>query len=238
MTKAISTKRTRKTTAIDSSPPAPRSGKRLAPEEREEQIVQKSIQYFAAHGFSASTHELAREIGITQPLLYRYFPNKEALVDRVFNEVYLARWNPDWEDWLKDRKLPLHDRMCRYYRDYARTILKKEWIRIFIFAGLTREGINNRYLSRLREKVFEVVLNELRHEYNIPDPTPEQLEEEIELVWSIHASIFYIGMRKWVYGLPIPKNLDRLIEQKVVSFLNGAPSVMQAMRASTRSKGK
>ena len=205
-------------------------GKRLAPEEREKQIVDKAIQYFAAHGFSASTHELAREIGITQPLLYRYFPNKEALVDRVFHEVYLSRWNPDWEDDLKDRTKPLHQRMCAYYKDYARIILRNEWVRIFIFAGLTREGINNRYLKRIREHIFELVLSELRHEYKISDPSPQQLEDEVELVWSVHASIFYIGMRKWVYGLDVPKDIDRLIEQKVASFLDGAPAVMRNMR--------
>jgi AcrR family transcriptional regulator len=204
--------------------------RRLSPEEREEQIIHKAIQYFAAHGFSASTRELAREIGITQPLLYRYFPNKEALVERVFHEVYLSRWNPDWEDWLKDRSQPLDERMRRYYKDYARIILKNEWIRIFIFAGLTREGINNRYLTRLREKIFDVVLSEIRHEYDIPAPTLEQYDDEIELIWSVHASIFYVGMRKWVYGLPTPKNIDRLIEQKVNSFLHGAPEVMREMR--------
>lgn len=122
-------------------------GKRLAPEEREQQIVEKAIKYFATHGFSGGTRELAKEIGITQPLLYRYFPNKEALVDRVFQEVYLARWNPDWEEWLKDRSQPLKERMTRYYKDYAKFILRSEWIRIFIFAGLTREGINQRYLK-------------------------------------------------------------------------------------------
>lgn len=205
-------------------------GKRMSPEEREKQIVDKAIQYFAAHGFSASTHELAREIGITQPLLYRYFPNKEALVDRVFHEVYLSRWNPDWEDDLKDRTKPLHQRMCAYYKDYARIILRNEWVRIFIFAGLTREGINNRYLKRIREHIFELVLSELRHEYKISDPSPQQLEDEVELVWSVHASIFYIGMRKWVYGLDVPKDIDRLIEQKVASFLDGAPTVMRNMR--------
>jgi AcrR family transcriptional regulator len=212
------------------SPPSPIGAKRLNPEEREEQIVRKAITYFAANGFSASTRELAREIGVTQPLLYRYFPNKEALVERVFQEVYLSRWNPDWEDWLIDRSRPLKERMYRYYKDYARIILKNEWIRIFIFAGLTREGINNRYLARIREKIFEVVLEEVRHEHGISAPNPEQHEEEIELVWSLHASIFYVGMRKWVYGLSIPKNIDRLIELKVTSFLDGTPAVMRWIR--------
>ena len=216
--------------------PAPPVNKRMSPEEREEQIVQKAIQYFAAHGFSASTRELAKEIGITQPLLYRYFPNKEALVERVFHEVYLSRWNPDWEDWLKDRSQPLDERMLRYYKDYARIILKNEWIRIFIFAGLTREGINNRYLKRLREKIFDVVLSEIRYQYDIPAPTLEQYEDEIELIWSVHASIFYVGMRKWVYGLPTPKNIDRLIEQKVNAFLHGAPEVMRELRDPTQVK--
>lgn len=216
----------RDSTRIES--PAPT--RRLNPEEREEQIVQKALRYFAAHGFSASTRELAREIGVTQPLLYRYFPSKEALVDRVYEEVYLSRWNPDWEDWLKDRSLPLKERMFRYYKDYARIILKNEWIRIFIFAGLTREGINNRYLSRMRHRIFELVLRELRHEYGIPAPTPDQHELEVELIWSLHASIFYIGVRKWVYGLAVPKDIDALIELKVTSFLEGVPSTIRAMR--------
>jgi AcrR family transcriptional regulator len=216
----------KKSAGTEAPPPA----RRLNPEEREEQIVQKAIRYFAAHGFSASTRELAKEIGVTQPLLYRYFPSKEALVDRVFDEVYLSRWNPDWEDWLKDRSLPLKQRMFLYYKDYARIILKNEWIRIFIFAGLTREGINNRYLTRMREKIFELVLEELRHEFGISAPTPEQHELEVELVWSLHASIFYIGVRKWVYGLPVPKDIDALIELKVSSFLDGAPTTIRSMR--------
>ena len=215
---------------------APRIAKRLTPGEREEQIVQKAIHYFATYGFSASTHDLAREIGITQPLLYRYFPNKEALVDRVFSEVYLSRWNPDWEDWLRDRNFPMEERLRRFYKDYARIILKNEWIRIFVFSGLTREGINNRYLTRLRERIFDVVLTELHHEYKLAKPTPEQYEEEIELIWGIHASIFYVGMRKWIYGLSIPRDLDRMIEQKVAAFLGGAPGVMRDMRASPRHK--
>lgn len=205
--------------------------RRLPPEEREQQIVEKAIKYFAAHGFSASTRDLAKEIGITQPLLYRYFPNKKALVDRVFQEVYLARWNPDWEDWLKDRSQPLQKRMNQFYKDYARVILRSDWIRIFILAGLTREGINNRYLARLRERIFDLVLAELRHEWNLPEPTPQQHEDDIELVWSLHASIFYVGMRKWVYGLSVPKDVGRMIEQKVAAFLNGAPVVMRGTLA-------
>jgi AcrR family transcriptional regulator len=207
--------------------------KRLSPEEREQQIVSKAISYFATHGFSASTRELAKEIGITQPLLYRYFPSKDALVDRVFQVIYLSRWNPEWDGLLRDRSMPLSRRLQVFYKQYAAMILQSDWIRIFIFAGLTRQGINDRYLAGLRERVFDVVLQELRFETGVTDPTPQQYDDEIEFIWGLHAAIFYIGVRKWVYGLPVPQDLDRLVSQKVEVFLSSAPKALRSLRRAT-----
>ena len=216
------------TTAIGKKQSTPR----LSPEDREEQIVQKAIRYFATNGFSAGTRDLVKEIGVTQPLLYRYFPSKEALVNRVFEEVYLSRWNPEWEDILRSREGPLRDRMYMFYKSYSKTILKREWIRIFVLAGLTREGINQKYLDRLREKVFDQVLCALRDEYRLAAPTEQQYEDEIEMIWGLHASIFYLGMRKWVYGMQIPRDMDRTIEQKIDMFLDGAEATMRRIRES------
>jgi AcrR family transcriptional regulator len=205
---------------------------RLTREEREQQILQKAIQLFAERGFSVSTHEIARALGITQPLLYNYFPTKEALVDRVYDEVFVRRWDPLWEDWLADRSHPLEHRLKRYLKDYARFILKSDWIRIFISAGLSREGINQRYVARLRERHFMVIARELRREYGIPEPrNDEELEDEIELIWSMHSSVFYIGMRKWVYGLPTPEKLDHVIDMRVEAFLVGVPEVLKRSRS-------
>lgn len=212
----------RKTAAV-------KTARRLAPELREQQIVEKAIEHFTRHGFAGSTRELAREIGITQPLLYRYFPSKEALIDRVYAEVF--SWRPAWESDLTDRKVPLLERLRRFYCDYARVILREEWIRIFIFAGLTREGINTKYLSKLRARVFLPVLEEVRNDFGISEPrSPAELESEIELLWALHASIFYLGVRKWIYGLKIPKDIDSLICSHVDAFVHGAPAVMSELR--------
>jgi AcrR family transcriptional regulator len=202
------------------------TGRRLAPEEREQQIVQKAIEHFATHGFSGSTRELAREIGVTQPLLYRYFPSKDALIDRVYSEVY--KWDPVWENQILDRSVPLLDRLMGFYRSYARTILQREWIRTFIFAGLSKEGINTKYLTQLRERVFLPVLRELWAEYGVVAPTTSaELEVQIELIWSLHASIFYIGVRKWVYGLPVSEDIDSIVDRQVDTFLNGAAAALK-----------
>lgn len=205
--------------------PAPR--RRLAPEDREHQILQAAIGFFARHGFEASTRDLARELDITQPLLYRYFPTKDSLVERVYEEVFVRRWNPEWEEWLADRTLPLDERLKRYLKDYARFVLRNEWVRIFMYAGLSRAGINQKYLGRLRERHFVLIARELRHAFAIRAPRDaEEEDEEVELVWAMHSSVFYIGVRKWIYDLPAPRALDRLIDLRVDAFLSGVPQVL------------
>ncbi len=76
---------------------------RLSREERRNQILDRAVAFFSVHGFDASTRQLARSAGVTQPLLYNYFPSKEALIRAVYERVYLNRWNPDWDAVLADR---------------------------------------------------------------------------------------------------------------------------------------
>ena len=217
------------TLATNSEEPAPR--RRLAAQDREDQIVQAAIDFFARRGFDAGTRDLAKELGVSQPLLYRYFPTKEALVDRVYEEVFVRRWNPEWDEWLADRSVPLGDRLKRYLRDYARYVLRNEWVRIFINAGLSRAGINQKYLARLRERHFRVIARELRHTYQIPEPQDSGAEdEEVELIWAMHSSVFYIGVRKWIYQESVPRDLDRVINLRVDAFILGVPAVLRAQR--------
>lgn len=209
--------------------------RRLAPEVRERMIVDKAIDHFATHGFSGSTRELARQLGVTQPLLYRYFPSKEALIDRVYEEVY--SWDTSWEKLIRDRTVPLQDRLVRFYQAYAHTILRREWIRIFIFAGLTREGINSKYLTRLRERVFNPVMDEIRQAHGLAAPSgTAERAVELELIWSLHASIFYVGVRKWIYGLPVTEDIDSHIEHQIDAFLNGTPAALKKLLVTESAK--
>jgi AcrR family transcriptional regulator len=228
----------RKKTEEAATPQArPATARRLAPEVRERQILLKAIDHFATHGFSGSTRELARQLGVTQPLLYRYFPSKEALIDRVYDEVY--QWDSSWEKLILDRTIPIQERMITFYHGYSRIILRREWIRIFIFAGLTKEGINSKYLARLRERVFVPVMNEIREAYGVePANNAQQRAADLELIWSLHASIFYIGVRKWIYGLPVPDDLEGQIALQIDAFLNGVPAALKQLRPASASAAK
>src|SRR5919107_5269416 len=53
---------------------------RLPRAEREEQTLEAARVLFAERGFAAVTmDEIAAEVGVTKPLLYTYFGNKEGL---------------------------------------------------------------------------------------------------------------------------------------------------------------
>jgi AcrR family transcriptional regulator len=202
--------------------------KRLDPRERERQIVEGAIRFFAEVGFDGQTRELAKRLGITQPLLYRYFPSKEHLVERVYQEVYVNRWKSRWEHLIKDRSRPLEERLIELYRDYMQVVSRYEGVRIFMSAGLAGGELNRRYLAIVREKLLEPLCVEVRIAFDLPDPAVVPLTwEEVEMATALHGSIYYAGIRKWIYEFPYPPDLDGHIARVVRTYLKGAPPVLR-----------
>src|SRR5260370_36230851 len=68
-----------------------RRRRRLDPEDREREIVDGAVAFFAEGGFDGGLRDLAKRLGITHQQLFRYFPTKEALIERVYKEMYLSR---------------------------------------------------------------------------------------------------------------------------------------------------
>ena len=191
--------------------PLPR--KRLKREDRDREIAAAAVTFFAEVGFDGDTRELARRLGVTQSLIFRYFPNKAALIERVYQEVYVGRWNPYWETIIADRSVPLQDRLVRLYKDYSRISLTYDWVRIFMFSGLKGEDINTRYLKFLRSRILEQIAIEVRADLGLPAPEEIPIKtSEVELAWGINSRIFYLGQRKWIFNMPLEMDIDTIIE--------------------------
>ncbi|MBO9123770.1 MULTISPECIES: TetR/AcrR family transcriptional regulator [unclassified Rhizobium] len=206
----------------------------LSAEEREQQIVSKAIEFFSDYGFQASTREIAKHIGITQPLLYRYFKTKNDLIDRVYKEIFLTRWKGEWQTELQNRDAPFRDRLKRYLRNYCDSILDRNWIRIFLLGALNDQTINRRYLAMLQERTFPIILNELYASIGIDSADEHNRSLDNEILWSFHSSFFYIGVRKYVYQLDVPENLDEIVDARVDAFLDGAESEFISRRKKIR----
>ena len=192
----------------------------MTAQQREQQILDGAIAFFSKRGLEGQTRDLAREIGITHPLLYHYFPTKKALIERVYNEMYLGKWKPEWEQWLDSDELDLEGKLARFYQDYATTILSPEWVRILIFSGLSDGYIPDKYLAMLQTKLFPRIIRETRRSLGIADQA--DTEREAQLVWGLHGGIFYLGIQQWVYNQPVPADIQPIINDRVQAYIAGA----------------
>jgi AcrR family transcriptional regulator len=201
---------------------------RLLPDDRAQQILAGAISFFADRGFEGQTRELTSRLGISKGLLYRYFPGKDALIDRIYEEVFIGRWSVQWDEMIADRSTKLLPRLKSFYVQYALKMLHNyEWVRIYLLSGLAGASINRRFGNFVAEHVFRPVLNELRHEFKLPDIQKLPVSEpEMELMWGLHGAIFYIGIRKWVYHVEIPKDAEGAVELLVDGLYANASKLM------------
>lgn len=73
--------------------------RRLKPEERRRRLLERGAELFALHSYDElSMRDIAREAGISKPLLYHYFPSKRAFFQATLAqaaEELRARTEPD-----------------------------------------------------------------------------------------------------------------------------------------------
>lgn len=198
------------------APPARRT--RLSPEARKQEVLAEAILYFADEGFDGGTRGLAKRMGITQPLLYRYFPSKDDLVNEVYRAVYLDRWQNGWEDTIRDRSLPIDTRLTRFYQSYTSTVFDRNWLRIFFFAGLKGLDLNARYLQRVESVLLAPIWAETCAAFGQPAPAATGTHD---LVWQMHGAIFYHGIRQQIYG-DHSVSIDQTITLAVKTYLGAA----------------
>jgi AcrR family transcriptional regulator len=191
-------------------------------------IVDEAIRFFAEVGFEGQTRALAERLGVTQPLLYRYFPDKDALIERVYQEVFMNSWDPAWTGELRDRSLPLRERIIRFYRSYTRCHFRFVQVRLFMYAGLKDPALASRYLEFIRDNLFVPLCLELRADAGLPVDLPAG-EYEIECAAALHGAITYIGVRRWVYHVEVPEDTDRVVANAVDSFLNGMSATLRSI---------
>lgn len=222
--------------AVSAAPRRPVAAKapvkaRLSPAERERQIIDGAIAYFSEVGFTGQTRELSKRLGITQPLLYRYFASKQALVERVYKTVFEGRWNPAWVSLLRDRSIPLRDRLIEFYRQYSDATYRPDWLRIYLYAGLSGPVLNRRYIKLLQRELLPVYCREVRTYCGVDSPDLPVSSEEIEFIWSLHGGIFYYAVRQHVYLLKMDVDFMFKVEYAVDNFLAGAKTVYPKLLA-------
>jgi AcrR family transcriptional regulator len=201
--------------------PAKRTRQRLPAAEREEMIISAAMDFIAEKGFNADTGELARRAGVSHGLVFRYFGNKETLIERVYERNFLSRWAEDWEVMLADRAVPLRDRLKAFYKSYMHVIDEYSWIRIAMFSGLNGHGLTRRYIESFVESILSVIAVEVRRE-RAPNCRSRLSDEDMEIAWHLHSTFIYSLIRRYIFGTRTLRDVDRHVDIVVNQFLDGA----------------
>ena len=212
--------------AARTAPAAParkeRPRKRLRAGEREAAILAAAAEFFAEVGLEGRTRDLARRMGVTQALLYRYFRSKEELLDRLFAARSAAQGNSN-ESALADETRPLEERLLRFYGNMVERANRTS-TRLWVMGNMAGRGLARRRSFTLTERVFKPIIAALRRDAALPgfDQKP-MLRGERELAMTLHGGIVFLSIRKFVYEMPLPENRRDLAELQVRTFLAGAP---------------
>jgi AcrR family transcriptional regulator len=201
--------------------------RRLSPDDRRQEFVAKATEFFSEEGFGGGTRALARQLGVTQPLLYHYFPSKDDLIKEVYRTVYLDPLETGWEKLLADRTKPLRDRLLEFYRAYTDAIFTRKWLRIYLYAGLKGLDINRWYVGMVNDKILSRIIRECRHEAGLAVQN-KPTAAEIELAWVFHGGIFYYGVRKYIYESPVLEDKGQMISDALDVFLAGFERISEA----------
>ena len=175
---------------------------------------------------------MARRVGVTQPLIYRYFPSKEDLIRAVYERVYLTRWDTEWERLLSDPSQPIRERLIAFYTRYCEVIFTPEWLRIYLFSGLRGLEINRWWMMFVEQHLLRRIAVSVRESFRLPAIEAQDVgAEELELYWMFHGGIFYYGMRRDVYQRQPDLPLERFIISSVDAMLSGLPDVLARLLA-------
>ena len=159
-------------------------------------------------------------------MLYRYFSSKQALIDRVFVEVFVEDWDDENTHELVDGTGSLAKRLTAFYQAFAHRSSRQR-LRLFLRAELDNQEIAGPYTRPLNDRVLLPVVCVLRREAKLPPPseTPILLAER-ELAMTLHSAIVHLNIRKHIYDSPLPDDLGEHVAFYVNCYLAGAiPSI-------------
>jgi len=203
---------------------------------RRAQILNKSIQFFADYGLTGQTRHLAAACGVSQRLLYRYFPNKAALLDEVYREAIAKPFNPSWLDELDRGGGPLRERLVTFYTRYAEEVLTRRWLRLFLYSSLAENPMAPAYTDTIVKKILNIVVSVAARDLGIEAP-PRAIDRQ-RIGWMLHGAIVMAGIRVHVYGISTASAWHREIDQWVDTFLNGLPALCSETQTTPRRSTK
>ena len=202
---------------------------RLPRAERRAQILETASDFFAENGLTGQTRMLADACGVSQRLLYRFFPTKQDLVAEVYREEILGAFKAGWFVDLQNRNVPVEERFTKFYVDYLETTLTRKWLRLFLYASLSDASMAPDYITSIVTQLLEVLMREAAQEIRID--LPDDREVVHEMAWTLHGAISHYAIRRHIYKASWQVPEEQVVKMHVHMFLSGLGAMVEAYNA-------
>ncbi|GEM_PF-9331 len=207
---------------------------RLRRDDRERMILEEAIRFFCEHGLDGQTRALADRLNITQPLIYRYFPDKDALLSRVFEELMTRRWDAEWPRLIGDRKRSFDERLTQFVVSYGKALCQDGWMRLIVSAGMKDCDFDTRFLDRVRKDVVLPLCAEARAEFGLPSVVGHAYSPgELEAAWGVHGRMFFLALREWLHKAEAAESIEDLASGVVAGFRAAAQAALHRVDVAT-----
>lgn len=222
-----------------SAPAIRRRAPRLAGDMRRAQIIEAACEFFADHGFSGPTRDLAASIGVTQALLYRYFDSKTDLIEAVFAAVFSGSWGGDAvERFEATDGDPMVERLSAVYEGMLPRMTRTA-TRLLFRAGLDSYAGPISRNACVGHAFAAAVVAAWRSEEGHPSlEAKSMLEGERMLALSMHDAMLSIRMREHVLHAPRTLEDADAIRQTAEIYDAGARAVMNRLHVETTGLGR
>jgi AcrR family transcriptional regulator len=219
--------------------PRPKSrGKRNLPAaERRRELLDAALDIFSEKGMGITIQALADRVSVTQPLVHRYFRTRADLIAGICEKIQFAHWDPTWREVLTDRSRPLRERIPDFYARYLPHIYSARWYRSFWYAALSDPAFAQEFLARVHEELLLSIIGEARFKFGYPALECQPAgPREIELVWGMHSTTVFLGIRRYVYHTPVSPDVLTTVLDQMRAYLHIVPQVMEELMPSAREK--
>ncbi len=211
---------------------APRTPVRLPRAARRAQILEKAYEFFSEYGLTAQTRALAEACGVSQRLLYSFFPSKAALLEEVYRERIAGAFKAKWFADLRDRSVPIESRLLRFYREYYDAVTTRRWMRLFLYASLAEVDMAPTYTTAIVSQIIEVFVAEAAHELGLRLPRDPDAIQELGMV--LHGAVSHLAIRRHVYASTNRTPPHEAIAMQVHAFVAGLPAALGQRTAQRR----
>ena len=206
------------TTALDGLGGASRS--RLTATDRRSLILAAAMELFGERGFhDVRTRELAERAGVSEALLFRHFPTKEALIHAILEQVavedHVSRWEREAEGMAPRRALcALAERILARVRDDPGVF------RVVFFGVMETPHMAALFYERVLSRLLALETRWFERAFADNPGLPAARTAPAIVARSFHGSLLFINLAGAVLRTePLPEDPRAMAESIVRLYL-------------------